>query len=160
MSVALLFGAIVVAVFLIAFISARRFGPLALGLAAGSLLAELWAGWLTALLESVGVEVSWLPMGVVATLVLLLAPLIILLLGGPRYFARVERVLSACAIALLTAALLVKPLGKYLVLDGQALSVYTWLVSVWQYVVTTGLVLGIVDMFLLHNKKSSHEKKH
>ena len=160
MSVALLFGAIVVVVFLVAFISARRFGPLALGLAAGSLLAELWTDWLTTLLEGIGVDISWLPMGVVATVLLLLAPLVILLLGGPRYFARVERVLSACAIALLTAALLVRPLGEYLVLDGQALSVYTWLVSVWQYVVTVGLVLGIVDVFLLHNKKTPHEKKH
>ena len=39
MSIIILFGAILVAVFIIAFVSSRRFGPLALSLAAGFLLS-------------------------------------------------------------------------------------------------------------------------
>ncbi len=47
MSVIILFGAILVTVFAVAFVSSRRFGPLALSLATGFLLSEWWGGWLT-----------------------------------------------------------------------------------------------------------------
>ena len=46
MSVLLVFGLIIGAVFAIAFVSSRRFGPLALALAAGAVLADIWSEWL------------------------------------------------------------------------------------------------------------------
>lgn len=161
MSVAIIFGAILAVVFVIAFVSSRRFGPLALALAAGSLLAELWADWLTIIIGGFGIDVPGLPQGVIATLILLLAPLILLFLGGPRYRGKWERFFSALMIALLTAALLVQPLGKYMQLDGEALAVYQVLSEWWKYVVSVGLVLGLIDVFLLHSAKApEHSKKH
>lgn len=159
MSVYILFGAIIAVVFIIAFISSRRFGPMALSLAAGSMLAEMWSEWLVVIIGGLGIDVTGLPQGVIATLIILLAPLLLLLFGGPRYKGKYERVVSAILIALLTAALLVRPLGKYLVLDGDALKVYQMLSDWWQYVVTAGLVLGLVDMFLLHSASAPHVKK-
>ena len=47
-----------------------------------------------------------------------------------------------------------------MLLEGQALAVYDWLAAMWQYVVTVGLVLGIIDLFLLHNLRKSEPKKH
>lgn len=150
MSVIILFGAILVIVFTIAFVSSRRFGPLALALAAGFLLSEWWASWLTGLLDELKLAVSWLPNGVIAALTLTLIPLFTLLLGGPRYQRKHEKIISAVAIAFLTASLLVVPLGKYVSLDGQALDLYKVFANNWRYVATLGLVCGVIDLFMLH----------
>ena len=150
MSIIILFGAILAIVFTIAFISSRRFGPLALSLAAGFLLSEWWASWLTGLLYGLKLAVSWLPNGVIAVLTLTLIPLFALLLGGPRYQRKHEKIISAVAIAFLTASLLVVPLGKYVSLDGQALDLYKIFANNWRYVATLGLVCGVIDLFMLH----------
>ena len=150
MSVIILFGAILVIVFTIAFVSSHRFGPLALALAAGFLLSEWWASWLTGLLDGLKLAVSWLPNGVIAALTLTLIPLFTLLLGGPRYQRKHEKIISAVAIAFLTASLLVVPLGKYVSLDGQALDLYKVFANNWRYVATLGLVCGVIDLFMLH----------
>lgn len=150
MSVIILFGAILAIVFTIAFVSSRRFGPLALSLAAGFLLSEWWASWLTGLLDGLKLAVSWLPNGVIAALILTLIPLFTLLLGGPRYQRKHEKIISAVAIAFLTASLLVVPLGKYVSLDGQALDLYKIFANNWRYVATLGLVCGVIDLFMLH----------
>ncbi len=150
MSVIILFGAILVAVFMIAFVSSRRFGPLALSLAAGFLLSEWWASWLTGLLDGLKLAVNWLPNGVIAALTLTLIPLFALLLGGPRYQRKHEKIVSAVAIAFLTASLLVVPLGKYVSLDGQALDLYKIFANNWRYIATLGLVCGVIDLFMLH----------
>lgn len=150
MSIIILFGAILAIVFTIAFISSRRFGPLALSLAAGFLLSEWWASWLTGLLDGLKLAVSWLPNGVIAALTLTLIPLFALLLGGPRYQRKHEKIISAVAIAFLTASLLVVPLGKYVSLDGQALDLYKIFANNWRYVATLGLVCGVIDLFMLH----------
>ncbi|OYX42109.1 hypothetical protein B7Y94_04020 [Candidatus Saccharibacteria bacterium 32-49-12] len=159
MSVVVLFGSIIVAVFTIALLSGRRFGPLALALSAGSMLAEIWADWLTVIVSGLGFEIPGLPYGVVSTMIILLGPLFLLLFGGPRYYSKFQRILSAVLIALLTAALLVIPLGRYMTLDGEALNFYKILVEWWQYVVTVGLVAGLVDLFLLHSARAPKEKK-
>jgi membrane protein len=150
MSIIILFGAILAIVFTIAFVSSRRFGPLALSLAAGFLLSEWWASWLTGLLDGLKLAVNWLPNGVIAALTLTLIPLFTLLLGGPRYQRKHEKIISAVAIAFLTASLLVVPLGKYVSLDGQALDLYKIFANNWRYVATLGLVCGVIDLFMLH----------
>ena len=150
MSVIILFGAILAIVFTIAFVSSRRFGPLALSLAAGFLLSEWWASWLTGLLDGLKLAVSWLPNGVIAALTLTLIPLFALLLGGPRYQRKHEKIISAVAIAFLTASLLVVPLGKYVSLDGHALDLYKIFANNWRYIATLGLVCGVIDLFMLH----------
>lgn len=156
-----MFGGIVVVVFVGAFLSARRFGVLALGLAAGSVLAGLWAEVLAGRFVQFS-EVQSIPMpaGVIASVALLVVPTLLLLLSGPRYRGRWDRVLSAVMVGVLTAAFLVEPLGKYMLLEGQALGVYRWLEGAWQYVVTVGLVLGVIDLFFLHNSSKSKSKKY
>ena len=119
-------------------------------LAAGFLLSEWWASWLTGLLDGLKLAVSWLPNGVIAALTLTLIPLFALLLGGPRYQRKHEKIISAVAIAFLTASLLVVPLGKYVSLDGQALDLYKIFANNWRYIATLGLVCGVIDLFMLH----------
>ncbi len=160
MSVAILFGVIVAVIFAAAFVSSRRFGPLALALAAGFLLAEWWSNWLGSILDGFGMELDWLPNGVIAVLLLLLAPLFALLASGPKYQKKHMKIVSAAGIAFLAAALLVMPLGKFMSLDGQALELYKMFAGAWRYIATTGLVLGVVDLFLAHTASGRSSKKH
>ena len=160
MSVAILFGVIVAVIFAAAFVSSRRFGPLALALAAGFLLAEWWSSWLGSILDGFGMELDWLPNGVIAVLLLLLAPLFALLASGPKYQKKHMKIISAAGIAFLAAALLVMPLGKFMSLDGQALELYKMFAGAWRYIATTGLVLGVVDLFLAHTASGRSSKKH
>ena len=160
MSVAILFGVIVAVIFAAAFVSSRRFGPLALALAAGFLLAEWWSNWLGSILDGFGMELDWLPNGVIAVLLLLLAPLFALLASGPKYQKKHMKIVSAAGISFLAAALLVMPLGKFMSLDGQALESYKMFASAWRYIATTGLVLGVVDLFLAHTASGRSSKKH
>lgn len=160
MSVAILFGVIVAVIFAAAFVSSRRFGPLALALAAGFLLAEWWSSWLGSILDGFGMELDWLPNGVIAVLLLLLAPLFALLASGPKYQKKHMKIVSAAGIAFLAAALLVMPLGKFMSLDGQALELYKMFAGAWRYIATTGLVLGVVDLFLAHTASVRSSKKH
>ena len=160
MSVAILFGVIVAVIFVAAFVSSRRFGPLALALAAGFLLAEWWSNWLGSILDGFGMELDWLPNGVIAVLLLLLAPLFALLASGPKYQKKHMKIVSAAGIAFLAAALLVMPLGKFMSLDGQALDLYKMFAGAWRYIATTGLVLGVVDLFLAHTASGRSSKKH
>ena len=160
MSVAILFGVIVAVIFAAAFVSSRRFGSLALALAAGFLLAEWWSSWLGSILDGLGMELDWLPNGVIAVLLLLLAPLFALLASGPKYQKKHMKIVSAAGIAFLAAALLVMPLGKFMSLDGQALELYKMFAGAWRYIATTGLVLGVVDLFLAHTASGRSSKKH
>lgn len=160
MSVAILFGVIVAVIFVAAFVSSRRFGPLALALAAGFLLAEWWSSWLAGILDGFGIALDWLPNGVIAVLLLLLAPLFALLASGPKYQKKHMKIVSAAGIAFLAAALLVMPLGKFMSLDGQALELYKMFAGAWRYIATTGLVLGVVDLFLAHTASGRSSKKH
>ena len=160
MSVAILFGVIVAVIFAAAFVSSRRFGPLALALAAGFLLAEWWSSWLGSILDGFGMELDWLPNGVIAVLLLLLAPLFALLASGPKYQKKHMKIVSAAGIAFLAAALLVMPLGKFMSLDGQALELYKMFAGAWRYIATTGLVLGVVDLFLARTASARTSKKH
>ena len=61
MDVVVLFLAIVFVVAAGAFLSGRRFGILAVGLAVGSVLSELWANELAKLVASFGVATPLLP---------------------------------------------------------------------------------------------------
>ena len=160
MNVAILFGVIVAVIFAAAFVSSRRFGPLALALATGFLLAEWWSNWLGSILDGFGMELDWLPNGVIAVLLLLLAPLFALLASGPKYQKKHMKIVSAAGIAFLAAALLVMPLGKFMSLDGQALELYKMFAGAWRYIATTGLVLGVVDLFLAHTASGRSSKKH
>lgn len=160
MSVAILFGVIVAVIFAAVFVSSRRFGPLALALATGFLLAEWWSNWLSSILDGFGMELNWLPNGVIAVLLLLLAPLFALLASGPKYQKKHMKIVSAAGIAFLAAALLVMPLGKFMSLDGQALELYKMFAGAWRYIATTGLVLGVVDLFLAHTASGRSSKKH
>lgn len=160
MSVVLLFGGVAVAVTALAFVLNRRFCVLALVLAAGALLAELWAEWLAGVIGGLGVSnVAGLPNGVVVTIILTVGPLVLLLVTGPKGPGKLLRLISAVLVGVLAAAVLVRPLGKFMTLDAEAMKTYKLLSDWWRYVATVGLVVGLVDMSVPLKAKAPAAKK-
>ena len=160
MSVVLLFGGVAVAVTALAFVLNRRFGVLALALAAGTLLAELWSEWLAGVIGGLGVSnVAGLLDGVVATIILTVGPLVVLLITGPKGPGKLLRLISAVLVGVLAAAVLVRPLGKFMTLDAEAMKMYKLLSDWWRYAATVGLVAGLLDISLPLQAKAPAAKK-
>ena len=107
MNVAVLLVAVLAVVFVAVLMTGRRIGPLALAAAAGYVFVELWMEAVRVILGGVGINLPWLPDGVVAALILLLAPMGLLMIGGPVYHKKHEKLVAAAVVTLLVAALLV-----------------------------------------------------
>ena len=111
MTVIVVFGGIMIVAFLASFFSGRRFGVMALSLAVGSLLVSWWGRLLADQLHGLDITIAGLPQTIFATLILLLLPLVAVLISGPKYHKKREKIISSAGIAILIVALLTVPLG-------------------------------------------------
>jgi hypothetical protein len=150
--VGLLFGLL----FLLSFLTKRRFGVLGLALAAGALLGAHWTDTLTPFIEQQGVNLVIPPLSTVVYSVLVLAPPLMLLVGGPTYTKMFWRVAGSLGFALLAVTFLLDSIGGALQLDGTGLAVY----KVWRHydslIIVIGLVASLLDVFFTR-KPSRHK---
>lgn len=160
MNVAIVFLIVIVILFALAYATKRRFGVLGLALAAGSMLSGLWATKLTPIVSDAGLTVQYLPLVSVVSVVLVLLPALFLLFSGPSYHTAFRRVVGAFLFAALAFALLIKPLGSALVLQGQGRMVYEFFVSNQVYIVTIGLIVAVLDLLGAHTAKAPKPPKH
>ncbi len=161
MDIAVLFAVILGVLFVVAYLTKRRFGVLALALAAGALLSDLWAEKLTPLIQDAGVVVERPPMVTLVAAGIVLLPAVVLFASGPVYRKPQERLIGAFLFALLAVALLVEPLGSGLLLSGESKTVYDVIAENRVYIVTAGLVIGVVDiLFTRMPKYGGRHAKH
>jgi hypothetical protein len=147
--------------FLLPFITKRRFGLLGLALAAGAMLASLWVGDLTPIVASTGVVLVRPPLESVVGAGLVLLPALLLLMSGPTEPAFPRRVLGSIAFSLLAVSLLLEPLASALVIEDIGRPVYEFLVNYKAEIVTACLVLAIIDLMFakqLAKFGKSHDK--
>lgn len=160
MNVLMVFGAALLILFILAYLTKRRFGVLGLALAAGSMMSDLWAQTLTPIVAEVGVKVSVPPLITLVSIILVLLPAVVLLFGGPSYKHTGERLIGAALFAALAFALLVEPLGSALSLDGSSLELYKFFYDYRVYIITAGLIVALVDILFTrtskHHKRSTH----
>jgi hypothetical protein len=161
MNVIIVFGGLAALLFVSAFITKRRFGLLGLALAAGSILSGIWSYDAGLVVGSIG----FVPSGPITTAVTLglivMLPAGLLLFHGYAYKSMLGRIFGALAFTLLSLAFLVEPLGYALSLDGAGTQVYKWLVEYKDLIISGGMILAVVDLFLsrpahLNEKKSKH----
>lgn len=160
MNVALVFGLVLIILFFVAYLTKRRFGVLGLALAAGSMLSELWASELTPVVREAGLIVQNPPLITIVSVALVLLPAVILLFSGPSYIDTGKRVLGAFLFAALAFALLLEPLGSALVLQGAGRAIYQFFSDNRVYIVTTGLVLALIDILGTHTSRAHKPSKH
>jgi hypothetical protein len=160
MNVIITFVVITVGLFVAAFMTKRRFGLLGLALAAGSVLSTMWNYDAGIFVSSLGFVTSG-PLTTALTLsAIVLLPAILLLFHGYTYKGLIGRVVGAALFTLLAVAFLVEPLGYTLSLDGIGASVYKWLVSNKDAIISIGVVAAVADLFFtkpaaLHSDKKS-----
>ena len=158
MNVVVIFVIIVVALFVIAFATKRRFGVLGLALAAGAMLSSLWTKELTPLVEQSGVvSITLPPLASLVAAALVLLPAVLLFFSGPVYKDKGSRVIGSLAFAVLALALLLEPLGSALVLQDMGRQIYDFFVENKVYIVTAGLVFALFD--ILATKTPRHHKE-
>lgn len=160
MSVAIVFGIVLLLLFGLAYVTKRRFGVLGLALAAGSMLSELWAAQLTPLVREAGLVVQSPPLITVVSVALVLLPAVFLLFSGPSYRDTGRRVLGAFLFAALAFALLIEPLGSALVLQAEGRTIYEFFSDNRVYIVTIGLIIAVVDLLGVHTSRAHKASKH
>lgn len=154
MSFLVIFLLIIAALFVLAYVTKRRFGVLGLALAAGAMLSTLWVGNLTPIIAEAGIVIVRPPLESVVSAGLILLPALLLLFSGPVYKSKVRRIVGALTFAVLAIALLLPPLGSALVIDDTARPVYDFFVTYRPTIITICLGLAIFD--LLFTKTPKH----
>lgn len=160
MNVAIVFAVVLLILFILAFLTKRRFGVLGLALAAGSMLSELWAAKLTPLVHDAGLVVQSPPLLTLVSVVLVLLPALLLLFSGPSYRDMPKRIIGAFLFAALAFALLIQPLGSGMVLQGEGRVVYEFFDTNRVYIVTAGLIIALLDLLSVHTGKALKRDKH
>ena len=158
MNVAIVYFVVLLILFILSYLSKRRFGVLGLALAAGAMLSDLWAEKLTPLVASTGLEITAPPLITIVGVLLVLLPAVLLLFSGPSYHYRWERVLGALLFATLATALLIGPLGSGLLLIGDSKEMYDWFFANRVYIVTLGLIAALVDLLFAKTPKHTKSK--
>jgi hypothetical protein len=146
---------LIAVLFVIAFISNRRFGVRGLALATGAMLATLWVGDLTPLIAQAGFTLSTPPLESVISVVLTLLPALILLRSGQSNQATFSRALGALLFAVLAVTLLLEPISTALIIEKPGDQLYTFIAQYRVVIITACLLVAILDLVLTKIPKIS-----
>lgn len=149
---------LLVILFVLAYITKRRFGVLGLALCAGALLSKSWAATLTPLLEQRGIVLDAPPLSVVVTVGLVLLPAFILLFSGPSYKTPLGRLGGAAAFAVFGFVLVMDPLGSAVYFDDFTYKVYEAVTNFSTVIIAAAIGLAIGDMLVTRSKHEKHGK--
>lgn len=153
------FLVVVTVLWVLAFVSKRRFGALGLALAAGALLSLLWSGNLMGIVERTDLSFASVSAAGVASLILVLTPPALLLFSGPSYRSKYGRLIGATLFAVFAGALIAEPLSSTMVLDSGARSVFDLVVKYQVYIVTAGVAVALLDTFAIHTVAADSTRK-
>ncbi|MEO5691432.1 MAG: hypothetical protein ABIQ64_04555 [Candidatus Saccharimonadales bacterium] len=150
---------VAIALFGLAFVTKRRFGVLGLALAAGVVLAQSATNYVSKFIEQQGVSVAPLSYDGTATILLILLPALILLIGGPTYTSKKSALIGALGFALLGTFFLLGPLTTALpTTDAVVRDVLVVVAQSQDIIVIVALVLALLDTVMVHGGLSRHRK--
>jgi hypothetical protein len=142
------------------FSSKRRFGLLGLGLAAGSVLSDVWSSSSSVIVTILGIDKSPLTSAIVLCLIILL-PSIILLFSGSTYKTTAGRLIGSILFAVLAMAFLTKPLGETLNFSGLLANIYSCFVANRGLIIGVGVSFAVVDSLSIRQTQNhSHQREH
>lgn len=153
MSLVVILIIIIAILFIVTYVTRRRFGVLGLALCAGYLLSTMWTGQVTPWVEGAGIELFTPPLESVVAAVLVLLPAVLLLFSGPANHGKWQRLIGAAAFALLAASFLLGPLGSSLSLDGTGAKIYSFLVDNKSVIITVAIVYALYDILTMRTSK-------
>lgn len=133
--------------FVTTYITRRRFGVLGLALCAGYLLSIMWATEVNSLVrELIGIDTPTPSLTSLVAVSLVLSPAILVLLGGPVYHKKTQRLIGSVAFAVLAAAFMLTPLGNSVNFDSTSKTVYKFLSDNRDMIITAGIGYAFYDL--------------
>jgi hypothetical protein len=139
--------------FIVAYVTKRRFGLRGLALATGAMIATIWVGDLTPIIAQAGFVLIKPPLESVVAGALTLLPALFLLTSGQSYKANAQRVLGSLLFALLAVVLLLEPLGSAFIIEGLGEQVFLLLTEYRVAIITACLGIAIIDLMLTKTPK-------
>ncbi len=148
----------IIVLWLLAFMTKRRFGVLGLALTTGALLSALLSRDMVAILDSFGVSFATLSTAGFVAIAIVLLPAFLLLFSGPSYKTIRARIIGASLFAVLAVTLIAVPLERAIPLDGLGKTIFELIDRYSVYIITGGVVLSLLDIIGIHATRG-HEKK-
>ncbi len=150
---------VALALFGLAFVTKRRFGVLGLALAAGVVLAQSATSYVSDFLQQQAIPVAPLTYDGTATILLILLPALVLLVGGPTYSSKKAAIIGALGFALLGTFFLLGPLTTTLpTTDTVVRDVLVVVAQSQDIIVIVALVLALLDTVMVHGGLLRHHK--
>ncbi len=150
MEVLLLIGLIVVILFVVAFVTKRRFGVLGLALAAGYVLSQLWEHYIPHVVQFFGLDMVIVSPVTLVTIVIILLPSVALFFGGPVCRTTRGRLIGSLLYAVLAVIFCMGALEHTMVLSGSGKIAFDAVVDFRPYILTLALMVSIVDVMHAH----------
>lgn len=151
MNISTIIFAIAIILAVAGYFSKKRLGLPSLGLAAGALIAQQWASYVTIFLQQQGIQLVSPPLSNVVITILIILPAILLTSVSGKEHGVITRLFEAVIFALLAASLLITALGT----NSDPI-----LVSIEQYakiITVVALVTAIANILLTHRpRKKPH----
>lgn len=147
------------ALFIVSYVTKRRFGVLGLALSAGALLSLHWASTVTPFLEAQGVTLAVPPLNSLVQIGLILAPPLVLLFSGPTYTKKLPRLVGAVAFAGLGLVYISDILASILVLEQSGAVVYQFLHDNKSVLIVIGIIGAITDVLFTRKQKTHKDGK-
>jgi hypothetical protein len=154
---------IAAALFGLAFLTKRRYGVLGLGLASGLVLSQEISKEVAASLQSLDVPVEPLPFTAAASILLILAPALVMLFSGPKYTDQRYAVAGSILFAVFGVVLLLAPLVTSLPFDDRAAlqPLISQVALNSPLIISAAVVLAVFDMMHAQGKSPlSKKSKH
>ena len=153
MNIVIVLIIIVVVLFAMTYITKRRFGVMGLALCAGYLISEMWTAEVTPFVRGAGFDLLAPPLTSVVAAFLVLIPASLLVFSGPTYSKHWQRLLGACAFALLATSFILGSLGTALNLDESGKAIYTFLSENKTFIITAGIAYALYDVLTMRTPK-------
>lgn len=150
---------IALTLFVLGFVSKRRFGTLGLALAAGALLASHVTTWLGTYITQFNIETGPLSAKSAAAIVLTLLPALVLLFSGPAYTRTAHAIFGATAFALMGTLLIIGPLTTSLSSDASSREVLIFVARYNDILLVVGILVATVDAWLTHTINSFGKRR-
>lgn len=151
----IVYGIIAAVLFAVPFIFGRRFGVLAMALAVGAILSDVWTNELISLARGVGISIELYGPMMVSVLIIL-APVLILMFKSCHVRPLFLRLFGSFMFMILALAFLIEPLGRYFVVQGLGSEMFNLFYEKRHLVIGVGLILAIFD-FLLAKFGKKHQ---
>ena len=161
--------AVIVLIFVVLFVSAfvtrRRFGILGLGLIAGTIIAGLFGEYTSFLIATYA---HWaftpgkidIPPQTTATIVLTLAPALLLLISGPRYNKGRSALVSSLAFAAVALLLVIGQSVANFGISDAAYSAERTIHGFFPFIVVGVVIISVIDIIMGRGPGFKSSSKH